>query len=118
MRNATTSFRDFYTWFFKDWMLSGARTRLTLPQRAIYLDLLGFSYCEGGISSNVPELLARLGLGKEHTADVETVLKEFELGPDDSDYKGRLIHPRMLVETKRLEDARERKRLVSCPRNT
>ncbi|HLG95248.1 MAG TPA: DUF1376 domain-containing protein [Bryobacteraceae bacterium] len=106
MRNAESVFRDFYTWYFKDWFISGARARLTLPQRAIYLDLLGFCYTEGGITPDKAVLLRRLGLGPEHDADLETALKEFEVHPDDDN---RLMHPRMLVETKRLEAARKRR---------
>lgn len=105
MRNTETPFRDFYTWHFKDWFSSGARARLTLPQRAIYLDLLGFCYTEGGIPADKAVLLNRLGIGREHEADLEAVLKEFEVHPDDDQ---RLMHPRMLVEAGRLEAARKR----------
>ena len=107
MRNTTTPFRDFYTWYFKDWFISGARARLTLPQRAIYLDLLGFCYTEGGITADNRVLLSRLGIGPEYEADLETVLKEFEVHPNDD---GRLTHPRNLIEAVKLGEARERKR--------
>jgi uncharacterized protein YdaU (DUF1376 family) len=106
VRNTATPFRDFYTWHFKDWFISGARARLTLPQRAIYLDLLGFCYTEGGITADKAVLSSRLGIGREHDADLDTVLKEFEVHPEDDN---RLMHPRMLLEAGRLEAARERK---------
>ena len=105
MRNTETPFKDFYTWHFKDWFISGARARLTLPQRAIYLDLLGFCYTEGGITHDKSVLLTRLGLGREHEADLVTALKEFEVHPGDAK---RLMHPRMLKETERLASARKR----------
>ena len=106
MRNAESVFRDFYTWYFKDWFVSGARARLTLPQRAIYLDLLGFCYTEGGITPDKAVLLRRLGIGPEYEPDLEAALKEFEVHPDDDD---RMMHPRMLIEVGRLQAQRERR---------
>jgi hypothetical protein len=107
MRNTTTPFRDFYTWYFKDWFVSGARSRLTLPQRAIYLDLLGPCYTEGGITPDPQALLSGLGLSSDYAGDMEAALKEFEVHPDDD---GRLTHPRNLIEAVKLEEGRERKR--------
>jgi Protein of unknown function (DUF1376) len=77
---------------------------LTLPQRAIYLDLLGFCYVEGGITADKRVLISRLGIGPEHEADLDAALKEFE--PDGD---GRLNHPRVLIEAERLEAARNRR---------
>jgi len=79
VRNTATPFKDFYTWYFKDWFISGARARLTLAQRAIYLDLLGFCYTEGGITADKAVLLSRLGISEKHDADLDAVLKEFEV---------------------------------------
>src|ERR1700683_4311075 len=104
MRNTVTPFRDFYTWYFKDWFTSGARAKLSLPQRAIYLDLLGFCYTEGGISTDIEELRGRLGLGSEHDADVAEVVKQFVPLSDGE----RLVHPRALLEVHRLADRRAR----------
>lgn len=104
MRNTATPFKDFYTWYFKDWFTSGARARLSVPQRSIYLDLLGFCYTEGGIVADTAVLLSRLGISPEYTADLEKVLKEFELHADGN----RLVHPRTLAEAERLAEKRAR----------
>ena len=102
-RNNETSFREYYPWFFKDWFVSGARSRLTVPQRAIYLDLLGLCYVEGGIPDDPAVLLGRLGIGREYQADLETAMKEFEI--ED----GRLTHPRVSLEIDKLAAARIRR---------
>jgi uncharacterized protein YdaU (DUF1376 family) len=104
MRNTATPFRDFYTWYFKDWFTSGTRSRLTVPQRSIYLDLLGFCYTEGGIVADTAVLLGRLGIGREYAADVEQVLKEFEVHADGD----RRMHSRTLLEVERLAEKRAR----------
>jgi uncharacterized protein YdaU (DUF1376 family) len=104
MRNSKTLFKDFYTWFFKDWFVSGARSRLSVPARSIYQDLLGLCYTEGRIENNKAVLMLRLGIPNEHSSDMDAAIKEFEI-----DKSGRLTHPRVTVESKRL--ARKRKQL-------
>jgi len=107
MRNAKTPFRDFYTWFFKDWFVSGARTRLSVPARSIYQDLLGLCYTEGHITSDKVVLMLRLGIPEQYSPDMDAALAEFEV-----DKKGRRTHPRVKVEIKRL--AAKRKQLSNA----
>lgn len=106
MRNAKSPFRDFYTWYFKDWFCSGARARLSVPARAIYLDLLGLCYTEGGIVPDSAVLMSRLGIPTEYAAAMEAALEEFEVHPDDNN---RLMHPRMLMEVEKLQAAHARR---------
>lgn len=105
MRNTETLFKDFYTWHFKDWFISGARSRLSVPGRGIYQDLLGLVYTEGGIPNDSAAMMLRLGIPPEYSRDMEAALKEFEVGED-----GRLIHPRVVLEGERLTAQREAKR--------
>jgi hypothetical protein len=100
-RNKETLFKDFYDWYFKDWMVSGARARLTVPARGIYQDLLGLCYTEGGIERDAPTLMLRLGIPAEYFKDLEAAIAEFEV--DDS---GRLTHPRVLLEIEKLKAVR------------
>jgi uncharacterized protein YdaU (DUF1376 family) len=86
----------FYTWHFKDWMLSGARTRLSWAARGIYHDLLGFCYTERLIN-NKAALMLRLGVTAEHEADMNAALAEFEV-----DKHGFLTHPRVKAENRRM----------------
>src|SRR5580704_37527 len=102
MKNTKTPFKDFYTWFFKDWFVSGARSRLSVPARSIYQDLLGLCYTEGRIENNKAVLMLRLGIPDDYSQDMEAAIKEF-----DVDKKGRLTHPRVTVETKRLATKRK-----------
>ena len=100
-RNQATLFKDFYDWYFKDWMVSGARARLSVPARGIYQDLLGLCYTEGGIDPDAAALMLRLGVPAEYAKDLEAAIAEFEI--DDS---GRLTHPRVLLEIEKLKTAR------------
>jgi uncharacterized protein YdaU (DUF1376 family) len=102
MRNTKTPFKDFYTWFFKDWFVSGARSRLSVPARSIYQDLLGLCYTEGRIENDKAVLMSRLGVPEAYGEDMDAAIKEF-----DVDKKGRLTHPRVTVERKRLATKRK-----------
>jgi uncharacterized protein YdaU (DUF1376 family) len=91
----TTKTPHFYTWHFKDWMLSGARTRLSWAARGIYHDLLGFCYTER-LRNDKVGLMLRLGVTAGHEADMDAALAEFEVDKNDM-----LTHPRVKVETRR-----------------
>jgi hypothetical protein len=104
MRNIKTPFKDFYTWFFKDWFVSGARTRLSVPARSIYQDLLGLCYTEGHIDDNKAALMLRLGIPEQYSLDMDAALAEFEV-----DRKGRRTHPRVKIEAKRLAAKRKQR---------
>lgn len=103
MRNTETVFKDFFPFYAKDYLTSGARSRLTVPGRGLYLELLFLAYVEGGLSPDVQELAQRLGVPGEYLADLESATKEFETGAD-----GRLQHPRVLLEIQKLEAHRAR----------
>ena len=100
-RNRETPFKDFYDWFFKDWMVSGARARLSVPGRSIYQDLLGYVYTEGGFAPDKATLMLRLGIPAEYSKDMDAAIAEFEV--DDS---GRMTHPRVTLEVQKLQTAR------------
>jgi len=51
-RNKPTVFKDFFTWYPKDWLISGARSRLSIPARALYLEMLFLAYVENGLENN------------------------------------------------------------------
>ena len=94
MRNTKTP--HFYSWHFKDWMVSGARTRLkSWAARGIYHDLLGFCYTERLVNDKVA-LMLRLGVAEANEADMDAALAELEV-----DKNGMLTHPRIKVETRR-----------------
>ncbi len=84
-------FKHYCPWFVRDWLTSDARARLTLPQRAIYLELIGLAHLENGIASDAQVLAGKLGLSAEHAADLQAALQEFEVHPEDDD---KLMHPR------------------------
>jgi hypothetical protein len=100
-RNKETPFKDFYDWYFKDWMVSGARARLSVPARSIYQDLLGFAYVEGGFAPDKATLMLRLGIPAEYSKEMDAAIAEFEV-----DKSGRMTHPRVLLEVKKLQTAR------------
>ncbi len=99
-RNKETLHKDFFPWFFKDWMISGARARLSEPARSIYHDLLGLCYTEGGIVNDKVQLMLRLGTLPKYAREMDAAIAEFEVDPSDS---SRLIHPRVLLEGERLD---------------
>jgi uncharacterized protein YdaU (DUF1376 family) len=83
----------FYTPFYlNDWLTSDARIRLTLPQRAIYLELVMLAYMDDGLPNDPTFLTRKLGIQPEHEADLQAALKEFIELPD-----GRLHHPRAIA---------------------
>lgn len=102
-RNRESVFKDFYSWYFKDWMVSGARARLSVPARGIYQDLLGLCYTEGGIDNDADALMQRLAIPEQYRRDLEAAIGEF-----DADDSGRLMHPRVQREVVRLEGIKTR----------
>lgn len=83
----------FYTPFYlNDWLTSDARIRLTLPQRAIYLELVMLAYMEDGLPNDLTFLARKLSVPPEHEGDLQAALKEFITLPDN-----RLHHPRAMA---------------------
>lgn len=86
-----TEFKNFFPMFIRDWLTSDARARLTLPQRAIFLELIGLAHLENGIASDPRVLSGKLGLSSENAVDLQAALQEFEVHPEDD---AKLMHPR------------------------
>jgi uncharacterized protein YdaU (DUF1376 family) len=84
--------KAYFPFWFRDYVTSNARAKMTWQQRAIYIELLGHCHMDNGIPNDRRVLIGKLGLvTDEEKADLETVLAEFE-AHDEKD--GWLMHPR------------------------
>jgi len=84
--------KAYFPFWFRDYVTSNARAKMTWQQRAIYIELLGHCHMDNGIPNDRRVLIGKLGLATDpEKADLETVLAEFE-AHDEKD--GWLMHPR------------------------
>ncbi len=84
--------KAYFPFWFRDYVTSNARAKMTWQQRAIYIELLGHCHMDNGIPNDKRVLTGKLGLASDQDkADLETVLAEFE-AHDEKD--GWLMHPR------------------------
>jgi uncharacterized protein YdaU (DUF1376 family) len=84
--------KAYFPFWFRDYVTSNARAKMTWQQRAIYIELLGHCHMDNGIPTDERVLIGKLGLATDQEkADLQTVLQEFE-AHDEKD--GWLMHPR------------------------
>lgn len=84
--------KAYFPFWFRDYVTSNARAKMTWQQRAIYIELLGHCHMDNGIQADKRVMIGKLGLATdEEKADLDTVLAEFE-AHDEKD--GWLMHPR------------------------
>src|SRR3984893_3149531 len=71
--------KAYFPFWFRDYVTSISRAKMTWQQRAIYIELLGHCHMDNGISADKRVLNGKLGLATDaEKADLETVLEEFE----------------------------------------
>lgn len=84
--------KAYFPFWFRDYVTSNARAKMTWQQRAIYIELLGHCHMDNGIPNDKRVLIGKLGLAtEEEKSDLDIVLVEFE-AHDEKD--GWLMHPR------------------------
>ena len=84
--------KAYFPFWFRDYVTSNARAKMTWQQRAIYIELLGHCHMDNGLPEDRRVLIGKLGLATDQEkADLETVLAEFEPHEDKA---GWLMHPR------------------------
>src|SRR5215472_2939652 len=84
--------KAYFPFWFRDYVTSNARAKMTWQQRAIYIELLGHCHMDNGIPNDKRVLIGKLGLATDQEkADLEMVLEEFEAHDEK---EGWLMHPR------------------------
>jgi uncharacterized protein YdaU (DUF1376 family) len=84
--------KAYFPFWFRDYVTSNARAKMTWQQRAIYRELLGHCHMDNGIPNDKRVLIGKLSLATDQEkADLETVLAEFEAHEEK---EGWLMHPR------------------------
>jgi uncharacterized protein YdaU (DUF1376 family) len=84
--------KAYFPFWFRDYVTSNARAKMTWQQRAIYIELLGHCHMDNGIPTDNRVLIGKLGLATDQErAGLDVVLAEFE-AHDEKD--GWLMHPR------------------------
>lgn len=84
--------KAYFPFWFRDYVTSNARAKMTWQQRAIYIELLGHCHMDNGIPVDKRVLIGKLGLATdEEKADLDTVLAEFEAHDEKDEW---LMHPR------------------------
>ena len=84
--------KAYFPFWFRDYVTSNARAKMTWQQRAIYIELLGHCHMDNGIPEDRRVLTGKLGLATDpEKADLEAVLAEFAAHDEK---EGWLMHPR------------------------
>ena|SRR5215472_11451385 len=106
--------KAYFPFWFRDYVTSNGRAKMTWPQRAIYIELLGPCHMGNGIPNDKRVLIGKLGLATDQEkADLETVLAEFE-AHDEKD--GWLMHPRTRTVLEEQQSVASRGRSGACKR--